>query len=110
MISSQVLRRRACVSMFAIVPLWLPAAAMAQDAADLNAGQPRTVEDVAEPEPAVQPELAQSGGLEEIVITAERREQRLQDVPISATVLSADEIARRGVEDVSDIQQVSPSI
>ncbi|HEV7631853.1 MAG TPA: TonB-dependent receptor [Steroidobacteraceae bacterium] len=50
------------------------------------------------------------GGLEEIIVTAERREQNLQDVPIAATVLNADELARRGVSDLSDIQQVAPSI
>ncbi|MEP7314425.1 MAG: TonB-dependent receptor, partial [Pseudomonadota bacterium] len=44
------------------------------------------------------------------IVTAERREQNLQDVPIAATVLSADELARRGVSDLSDIQQVAPSI
>ena len=39
------------------------------------------------------PALAQSeapsgeGGLDQIVVTAERREQNLQDVPIAATVL-----------------------
>ena len=50
------------------------------------------------------------GTLEEIVVTAERREQRLQDVPISATVLSSAEIARRGVTDISNLQQVAPSV
>ncbi len=48
--------------------------------------------------------------LEEIVVTAERRTQSLQDVPISATVLSAEDIMRKGVSNLADIQQVSPSI
>lgn len=48
--------------------------------------------------------------LEEIVVTAERRTQSLQDVPISATVLSGEEIMRKGVANLADIQQVSPSI
>lgn len=48
--------------------------------------------------------------LEEIVITAERREVNLQDTPISATVLSADALVKKGVDNISEIQQVAPSI
>jgi len=55
--------------------------------------------------------LAQSESpLEEIVITSERREVNLQDTPISATVLSAEAMIRKGVDNISDIQQVAPSI
>jgi iron complex outermembrane receptor protein len=53
---------------------------------------------------------ASSDGLEDIVVTAERREQRLQDVPISATVLTGDELATKGVVNINDIQQVAPSV
>ncbi len=44
------------------------------------------------------------------MVTAERREQSLQDVPISATVLTTAELSRRGVQDVTNLQQVAPSI
>ena len=62
------------------------------------------------------PALAQSvdqandGALQDIVVTAERREQSLQDVPISATVLSGEELQKKGVTNLNDIQQVAPSI
>jgi len=52
----------------------------------------------------------QSVGVEDIVVTAERREQNLQDVPISATVLNAEQMARRGVTSIADLQQVAPSV
>lgn len=55
-------------------------------------------------------EQASEGGLAEIVVTAERREQNLQNVPISATVLSGEELQRKGVTNLNDIQQVAPSI
>jgi iron complex outermembrane recepter protein len=55
-------------------------------------------------------ETASSGGLEEIIVTAERREQSLQDIPISATVLGADQLSERGVDNVADLQQVAPSV
>lgn len=35
-------------------------------------------------------EAAENGGLEEIIVTAQKREQSLQDVPISVTALSED--------------------
>jgi len=59
------------------------------------------------------PALAQadsSTGLGEIVVTAERREQNLQDVSISATVLSGEQLTQRGVVNLGDVQQVAPSI
>ena len=49
-------------------------------------------------------------GLDAIIVTAERREQNLQDVPISATVLSGEQLAQRGVVYLKDVQQVAPSI
>ncbi len=66
---------------------------------------------------AVSPAFAQDNagatqnvGVEDIVVTAERREQNLQDVPISATVLNAEQMARRGVTSIADLQQVAPSV
>lgn len=51
-----------------------------------------------------------SGKLNDIVVTAERRTQNLQDVAISATVLTAADLAERGVRDIRDIQQIAPSV
>lgn len=52
----------------------------------------------------------QDEGLPDIVITAERRSQSLQEVPISATVLDAADLSRKGVNSITDIQAVAPSI
>lgn len=51
-----------------------------------------------------------SGGLDQIVVTAERREQNLQDVPIAATVLTGEQLQQRGVVNLNDVQQVAPSV
>ena len=53
---------------------------------------------------------AEASVLQEVVVTAERRQQNLQDVPISATVLTSEDLVRQGVDNLSTIQQVSPSI
>lgn len=60
--------------------------------------------------------LAQAGAeddsqeLDEVVVTAERRAVNLQDVPASATVLTAEALAEGGVDNIIDIQTVAPSV
>lgn len=56
--------------------------------------------------------LAQTtaSALEEVIITAERREISLQETPTSATVLTAETLASQGVDNIIDIQQVAPSV
>ena len=46
----------------------------------------------------------------EIVVTAQRRTERLQDVPIAITVLGEEELVRAGVKDVLDLGTVAPSL
>jgi iron complex outermembrane receptor protein len=48
--------------------------------------------------------------LEEVTVTAERRSQNLQDVPISASVFTGETLDRLGVTDLNDIQAIAPSI
>jgi iron complex outermembrane receptor protein len=45
-----------------------------------------------------------------VTITAERREQDVQDVPISASVFSGESLINQGVNTVNDIQRIAPSI
>lgn len=46
--------------------------------------------------------------LEEIIVTAQKREQSLNDVPISLTVLSSEQLANRGLEKIDDLGLVVP--
>ncbi|GAB5453520.1 MAG: TonB-dependent receptor [Halioglobus sp.] len=48
--------------------------------------------------------------LEEIIVTAQRRSQSLQDVPISISVVSADDIARNSLFDFTDTAQLTPGV
>jgi iron complex outermembrane receptor protein len=59
---------------------------------------------------AAHAQQAAQGALEEIVVTAERRELNLQEVPASATVLTADSLAKQGIDNVIEIQQVAPAV
>jgi iron complex outermembrane recepter protein len=48
--------------------------------------------------------------LEEVVVTAEMRQQRLIDVPASLTVITGDEIARSGAVEIEDLQYEVPGM
>lgn len=53
---------------------------------------------------------ASADGLDEILVTAQRREQRLQDVPVAITAASAETLAEARVENIANISNISPSI
>ncbi len=55
-------------------------------------------------------EQAQSGGIEEITITAEKRETSLQETPIAVTAITSDALEEQGLEDFNDIQFVAPAL
>lgn len=46
---------------------------------------------------------------EEIVVTARRREESLQDVPISISVQTAEQLDQRGAENITVLQQTTPN-
>jgi iron complex outermembrane receptor protein len=59
----------------------------------------------------VGPAFAQaSNQVQEIVVTAQKREQSLQDVPISITALTGDALVANRVQDVRDISAVAPNL
>ena len=57
---------------------------------------------------AQQPEA--SATLEEVVVTAQRREQSIQDVPISVTALSQEQLDAQGVRSVDEVARLTPGI
>ena len=48
--------------------------------------------------------------IEEIIVTATKREQSIQDVPIAISAFSGADLAARGITEVDDLMQVSPSL
>jgi outer membrane receptor protein involved in Fe transport len=49
-------------------------------------------------------------GMEEVVVTAQKREERLIDVPISIVALSADELKKREITRLDDLSMVVPGL
>lgn len=72
--------------------------AAAQQAADALAADQRTMA------------AAQDGGLAEIVVTAQRRRETAQEVPLALTVIGGDELAKRNIYNVNDLENNVPSL
>lgn len=59
------------------------------------------------------PSFAQKAGattMDEVVVTARRREEMVQDVPISISALSGEALKRQGVQNINDIATKTPSL
>ncbi|QIB66790.1 hypothetical protein [Kineobactrum salinum] len=57
-----------------------------------------------------QVENRRRGALEEIVVSARKREETVQNVPGSITAISAEQLRRERIQGLEDISQVAPSI
>lgn len=51
-----------------------------------------------------------SSGVDEIIVTAQKRAQNAQDVPIAISALSGDQMAERGITEIRDIVKASPGV
>ncbi|CCW18300.1 TonB-dependent receptor [Sphingobium indicum BiD32] len=85
--SKAMMMRRTAVSLFSLSVAITPAAVMAQDAT---------------------PQEPQDGT--DIVVTAQKRAERLQDVPLAVTAVSADALANRQINDSNSLVQAVPSL
>lgn len=79
------------LSATALASLGTPGAAFAQAQGDATA-----------------PEAAADSG--DIIVTARRREEAIQDVPISVSALSGSQLERSGVNDIQGLQYRTPSL
>lgn len=56
------------------------------------------------------PLVSAQGALEEVIVTAQRRQQSLQDVPLSIESFSGADIAAQGFRDLGAMSQFTPSL
>jgi iron complex outermembrane receptor protein len=60
--------------------------------------------------PAANAQDSGAGGLEEIIVTAQKREQKLQEVPIAVSVVSGSQVEAVGGFNVESLKQLVPSL
>ncbi len=53
---------------------------------------------------------ADSGNIAEIVVTANRREERLQEVPVTVTVVGGEQLTRQNINTVEDLQRSASAL
>jgi len=63
-----------------------------------------------ETKPSSTHEAAESGTLETITVTARRREENIQDVPVAITALSASELEAKGVSNIEQVRMAVPAL
>ena len=57
---------------------------------------------------APRPVIAQEGALEEIIVTARKREESVQDIPIAVSAFTANDIKELGLKSIDDIALYTP--
>src|SRR5712672_1899201 len=50
------------------------------------------------------------GGLQEVVVTANKRRENIQDVPIAISAITASDLAAHGVQDTLDVAAAIPGL
>jgi len=66
--------------------------------------------DVATPSPETPVTVARADPVEAIVVTARRRKEDPQHIPVAVTALSGDDLNARGVKSSLDLQNIAPSL
>ncbi|HKT76888.1 MAG TPA: TonB-dependent receptor, partial [Sphingobium sp.] len=51
-----------------------------------------------------------NGGINEIIVTAQKREQNLQDVPIAVAVIGQQELTASRITSLQDVGAVAPGV
>ena len=105
--------RRAMLASICVSALAISGQALAQDAsppADPAPGADVPTEGAAAPASVETQDTAAQGSDQAIVVTARRRSEVLQDVPIAVTAYSGEQLDRQGALDITDIADTTPNV
>jgi outer membrane receptor protein involved in Fe transport len=84
---------------------------VAQSGASADAGAPDVMSNAnGATEADASAQAANVGGMEEIVVTAQKRSESLQKVPIAISALGTEALETRGFDNLSSLSKLSPSI
>ena len=59
---------------------------------------------------SAQEESANTIGVEEIIVSARKRSESIQDVPVAVTALSVEQVERGNIQRVQDLEKLSPNV
>lgn len=108
-----------CTAALPLMLAAMPAHAQNAAAAPEKPGMPATPAATTTDSPTASPVPPQSGstssrsadnGIAEIVVTAQRREQSLQDVPIAITAITQSSLQANRIVDVGDLSGIAPNV
>jgi iron complex outermembrane receptor protein len=71
---------------------------------------PALAQDADSPDQETEEPAAQAGGIDTIVVTATKRSENLQKVPIAISAIAGDTLAERGITDTSDLMGALPNL
>lgn len=81
---------RATLATMALVAPWLATSAQAQEAAARDGER--------------------QSGLNEIIVTAQKRVESLQDTPLAVSAIDTEALEQRGIKDISDLSSAAPNL
>lgn len=99
----RAVRRPSCFALSAVIAAAMSHQAMAQDVIAVAAEE-------AAPAASADRKPAQRRLIEEVIVTSQKREQSLQDVPLSVQALNAEQLDMRGIADPVSLPQVTPGL
>jgi iron complex outermembrane receptor protein len=76
----------------------------------LSLSTPALAQTTAAPAQTARAQPVDSTAVEELVVTARRREETLKDVPVAVSAYTAARMEQTGVRDVTDLQKTTPSL
>ncbi len=59
---------------------------------------------------AAEPKVSESAGIDEVIVTAQRREQSLQDAALAVQSFDTDTLTQSGIESATDLGLLSPAL
>lgn len=74
----------------------------------LGAGLPAMAQET--PAPPAGPQAGPATGRDVVVVTAQKRDEDIQDVPISISAFSTEMLEEAGIDDIRDLRNITPSL
>ena len=71
---------------------------------------PAFAQTAAKPTPAAPAATEDNGGFQDIIVTARKIDERLQEVPLTIRALTGKELAEKGITSLSELSQFTPGL